>query len=205
MSSSKKAKPQPRPIGSRPKKPSIIVYCEGTTEFNYFKYGFHIEAKDVGLARVELVNHAVNCKPEQEHVWCVFDCDHNDSKSDEQFDRAIRLAHENNFKVAYSNDSFELWFCLHYRNYATDTKTHRNEYYRELDKRMGKPNKPYDKTSKEHFTILKNDPNSNHEEAIKRAQKLHNHFQSEYPQSYHRHNPCTTVYELVAFLNKSNA
>lgn len=31
------------------------------------------------------------------------------------FNRAIVLAQEKGFKVAYSNDAFELWFILHYQ------------------------------------------------------------------------------------------
>ena len=51
------------------------------------------------------------------------------------FDNAISKAVLLGYKVGYSNDSFELWFYLHFN--FTDAQNLRTFYYSELSKRFG--------------------------------------------------------------------
>ncbi len=48
------------------------------------------------------------------------------------FDNAINKAIVNNINVAYSNDSFELWYCLHFE--FIDQQHRRDTYYTTLSK-----------------------------------------------------------------------
>ena len=49
-----------------------------------------------------------------DQYWIVFDKDDN---SDKDFNDAIKLAQKSGFHVAYSNQAFEYWFVLHYKQY----------------------------------------------------------------------------------------
>lgn len=55
-------------------------------------------------------------------TWVVFDFDIKPDQLEQQkedYNRAIELAKNHDIKVAYSNDSFELWFLLHYQHLDT--------------------------------------------------------------------------------------
>lgn len=51
-------------------------------------------------------------------VWCVFDRDRNAGATEQleanAFNESITLANSKGFKVAWSNDAFELWLLLHF-------------------------------------------------------------------------------------------
>jgi len=49
-----------------------------------------------------------------------------DETTDEQFSEAIRLAAANDIRVAWSNQAFECWIILHYREFKH--ACHRNDY-----------------------------------------------------------------------------
>ncbi|HMC86551.1 MAG TPA: RloB family protein, partial [Chitinophagaceae bacterium] len=58
-----------------------------------------------------------------DHYWIVFD---KDDAADEDFIQAIELAEKNNIRAAWSNQAFELWIILHYREFRHDC--HRSKY-----------------------------------------------------------------------------
>ncbi len=59
-----------------------------------------------------------NSEEKFDEVWCVFDMDVKKGENEfADFDNAIKKALFLHYKVAYSNDAFELWFYLHY-NYT---------------------------------------------------------------------------------------
>jgi hypothetical protein len=135
-------------------------------------------------------------------VWCVFDMDVKRGADEfADFDNAITRAFHLGYKVAYSNDAFELWFYLHFD--LTNSQHLRTFYYAELGKRLGinyiKEGKKYAFCSRI-YDILKNDSNSSQENAIKRARSL---FVSQESLPYHQQNPATKVYELVEELNRN--
>ncbi|MFK7982754.1 MAG: RloB family protein, partial [Saprospiraceae bacterium] len=136
--------------------------------------------------------------------WCVFDMDvKKREKEFADYDNAIEKAkvQEPEYKVAYSNDAFELWFYLHYD--YTEQQNHRKFYYDELSKKW---NINYVKEGKKYafcleiYARLENDTNASQLDAIKRAEKLYKN-QEDLP--YHQQNPVTKIYELVEFLNQN--
>ncbi len=60
-------------------------------------------------------------------VWVVFD---EDTTGAGRFDNAIKSAKSNNFKVAYSNECFELWYLLHF--HYLDAAIGRDDYFEKI-------------------------------------------------------------------------
>jgi hypothetical protein len=164
-----------------------------------------VTAKGVGRTKLALVKKAKELAKEDNYdeIWCVFDMDINYADHENQrndFNSAIKQCQETKkFKVAYSNDCFELWFYLHF-NYS-DQQNHRQFYYKKLREFW---NINYEEKGKELdfcktiYSKLQ-EVNCSQEEAIKRAEKLHQLQNDKLPSDQ---NPITTVYELVRELNK---
>jgi len=135
-----------------------------------------------------------------DEVWCVFDMDVKQGvKEFADFDNAIEKGKFLGYNIAYSNDSFELWFYVHF-NYS-EQKHHRTFYYDALGEQWSLNYKKYGKAykfCKEIYSKLENDENSSQERAIERADKL---FKKQSKLSYHQQNPVTLVFDLVKFLN----
>jgi hypothetical protein len=195
------------------KKTSFLIVCEGQTEELYFK-SFPIANAQVypvhlGCSKSYLVECAIDMASDENYdqVWCVFDFD---VKGDivnqiEDYNHSIDLAlHASSvnckFNCAYSNDSFELWFLLHY--FYIDQQYHRTFYFEKLSE-LWKTNYVAEgktrKFAKDIYDKLLNDNSADQSKAIERAENLFRKF-CEHP--YHERNPCTTVYELVNELNK---
>jgi hypothetical protein len=186
---------------------TMLIVCEGQTEKCYF------ESFPVRTVKVEAVNlegqsklKLVECTEEMvcgegyDEVWCVFDMDVNIGEAEFQaFDNAINKAHTLNFKVAYSNDAFELWFFLHY-NY-TDTAQRRSFYYDQLSKFWSIN---YVDEGKRYlfctgiYDKLKKDSRASQQQAIVGAENL---LMEQQDKPFHKQNPVTTVYQLVRTLN----
>ncbi len=204
----KKTSPSEYKVEIKDLNKTILIVCEGeNTEplyFNSFKV-LTLTVKSIGLGESKLkliestqrIQETENC----DEVWCVFDLD---IRRDEEtcipdFNNAIKRAKDLGYRVAYSNDAFELWFYLHY--HYTDCENHRTFYYEKLGELW---NINYEKEGKkwkfsfEIYERLKNDKRANQAEAIKRAKKL---YMDKVDLAYHLQNPVTTVYELVELLN----
>lgn len=193
---------------NRPVEVRFLIVCEGEkTEPNYFralinnhnKKGSTVRTANIegaGRGTCSLVREAQEMQQELERKnamtfdssWVVFD---KDDFSD--FDQAIRNAEKAGFKSAWSNESFELWYYLHF--HYLDAAISREDYIKKLEgflsERIGGT-----------FSYQKNDPQmydllqryGNEERAKKWAcdlQKMH----CEKP--YSEKCPCTTVNELV--------
>jgi hypothetical protein len=118
---------RPRPHSHKPLRESFLIFCEGTTEVGYFG-SFKKRAKFIsGGNALKIVQNAIAYKNAAEkkvdQYWAVFD---KDETSDEQFSQAIELARANNIRVAWSNQAFECWIILHYRNF--NHPCHRKDY-----------------------------------------------------------------------------
>lgn len=206
---------KPQPSGYRietiPINKTILIICEGQTEKLYFEsfpvLGVKIKAVDLrGQAKLKLVESTteiINSSDEDyNEVWCVFDMDVKRGADEfADFDNAIDKASLLGYKVAYSNDAFELWFYLHYR--FTDAQNLRTFYYQKLGEKFGlnyvRDGKKYDFCLKV-YSILNNDSNSSQKQAIERARRLLE-LQQHLP--FHQQNPVTKVYELVEELNRN--
>jgi len=128
-------------------------------------------------------------------VWLVFDLD---SFPEHKFDNAIRSAESSGFQVAWSNECFELWYLLHFKNQTTAIT--RKEIYKELT-RLLKLSDNYedykgDKGKALHEQMAKD---SRIITAIKRARRLHDEVKADKVAS-HAANPCTLVYKLIETL-----
>lgn len=207
----KKSKSSSYRVETIPINKTILIVCEGQTEELYFQsfpvLGMKVTAINLGgqskLKLVETTKEIIkNSDEEYDETWCVFDMDVKHGETEySDFDNSINKAKQLGYKVAYSNDSFELWFYLHY-NY-TETQNLRGFYYQELSKVFGisyeKDGKKYEFCLNLYNTLIEN-TSSSQGSAIERAQKLYQKFKH---LPYHKQNPVTTVFKLVVELNKN--
>jgi len=122
-----------------------------------------------------------------DRCWLVFDKDDfND------FNTAITEAEDAGFDVAWSNESFELWYLLHFRYQNTPIARDRctKDLEREVKKR--KPDFKYGKGSSPMHSILAE--HGDQGQAMKNAESLRNTYQDT---NYSNHNPCTHVDRLI--------
>lgn len=107
----------------KPVKQTFLIVCEGAnTEPDYFNAfrltSANVKALGEGYNTLTLVDRAIEIKLHEaekgrkyDQHWVVFD---KDSFPPADFNAAIVKAKANGFKVAYSNQSFEFWFILHF-------------------------------------------------------------------------------------------
>lgn len=188
---------------------TILIVSEGQTEKLYFEsfpvLTLTVEAVDLkGQSKLKLIESTAsiieNSETKYDEVWCVFDMDFKQGEKEfSDFDNAISKGKSLGYHIAYSNDSFELWFYLHF-NY-TEQKNHRSFYYKFLGQKW---NINYEKDGKTYkfcqtiYSKLENDNEASQNNAIERAEKLYSK-QSNLP--CHQQNPISLVYELVNYLN----
>lgn len=183
----------------------ILIVCEGAeTEPNYFhglkskmdleyRKRLDIQVEGVGKCTCSLIEHAAKLQQQAEviynEIWCVFDKD-----SFPDFDEAISLASRKDFKAAWSNESFELWFLLHFNYY--DAQLGRQDYNTKLDQifqTRGISNDGYKKNLKNIYEILS--LYGSEKSAFKNADKLEKfHIDEKIPSNK---NPMTRVHYLV--------
>ena len=122
-----------------------------------------------------------------DRCWLVFDKD--DFKD---FNQVIKEATNAGFEVAWSNESFELWYLLHFR--YQNTGLGRKECIKALEEVIRKhdPKFKYEKGNTDMYGILSE--SGDQSQAIKFAQKLRDSYTDE---NYASHNPCTRVDMLV--------
>ncbi len=174
---------------------TFLIVCEGQkTERIYFnKYrqrnsGLKIETPGssvtdpnslVDFTRSQIKKYNIDFNS-GDQAWCVFDADQN---SEENIERAKKLAIAENIKLCLSNPCFELWYILHFRYF--DQRISTSELQDEIKSHI--PN--YDKV-KDYFDTLLSKRNS----AIKNANKLNCKHSELISISS---NPSTQVVELV--------
>lgn len=188
----------------------FLIVCEGEkTEPNYFNELIKntysevrkVDIRGEGLGTCALVKKAIKIKEELDkkriipfdRVWVVFDKDDfND------FNEAIELCKRYNFYPAWSNQSFELWYYLHFQ--LLETAINRQDYIngleREIKKHDGYESYQYMKNAPDTYKLLMEF--GSEEKAKERAAHLRNIFMDN--RDYSNHNPCTTVDLLVTEL-----
>lgn len=190
-----------RSVDRRPLQVSFLIVCEGSkTEPEYFD-SFDVPREvvrfevargggdpvQIVLEAVKRQKNAVNDGLPFDQVWCVFD---RDDIVEERFNKALRDAEKRRFRVAYSNQAFELWYLLHFDYH--NTGMNRSTYEQRLSTKLGR-------------RYRKNDPGmyidlrSRQETAIAYAAKLLREYDPSDPAN---DNPSTTVHLLVQELNK---
>ncbi|MBE9198710.1 MULTISPECIES: RloB family protein [unclassified Nodularia (in: cyanobacteria)] len=185
-----------RKVANRELRQIFLIICEGEkTEPNYFKSFrvpkdvIDVDVRGFGYNPSKLVEKAkeLNNQGDYDQIWCVFD---RDDCPKQDFKNAIKNAHKAGFKVAYSNEAFELWYVLHFE--FLNTGLPRQDYIPKLNKFL--KNKYKKNSAAIHEELEELQPI-----AIKNAKKLLNQYNPPNPES---DNPCTTVHELVEELNK---
>jgi hypothetical protein len=116
-----------RTHGNRPLRQSFLIFCQGQTEVGYFS-SFRKRAKFIGGGdALATVANAIAYKNYHEkpydQYWVVFD---KDETSHEDFNAAVNQAMQNGIQVAWSNQAFECWIIMHFRNFSH--ACHRNNY-----------------------------------------------------------------------------
>ena len=198
-----------RSEGTREVQPgNYLIVTEGTeTEVNYFENikrkinerfrseiivdKITINVEGTARSTMVLVNEAIKKRSLKNYsdVWVVFDRDDNSD-----FDKAISYAKKNGLKVAWSNESFELWLLLHFQD--LNTACSRDDYIDKLLKHFNKlklNNGTYNKNIFNIFDITA----SKVDTAIKRSEKLIDGYTSDKIVSPDKMNPGTTVQDLV--------
>ncbi len=205
----KKVRPSEYKIETIEPNKVILIVGEGQTEKLYFEsfpvLSLTVEAVDLGGQSKQKLIEATesivkNRNTKYDEIWCVFDMDiKKGEKEFADFDNAIESGKAKGYKIAYSNDAFEVWFYLHYQ--YNDQKNHRKFYYKALSERWNlnyeKEGKTYD-FCKTIYSKLLNDKDSCQAKAIERAEKL---YKAQENLDSHKQNPVTKVYELVQYLN----
>ena len=205
-----KMKEKPYTNNTIEKQKYFLIVCEGETEKFYFKSfpvaTAEVEAIEARMSNTKLVEYAEYLSKLEEYkgyeVWCVFDYDINPSIENQKqdYDFAIEYAVNQDFNVAYSNDAFELWYVLHYKDVSGELL--RDVYFDFLGEKWGINYRNNGKTiafAKTVYQKFENDKEAKQSEAINRAKRL---YESQKEKPYSEQNPCTTVFELVLELNK---
>ena len=186
-----------RTMERRAMRPRILIVCEGgKTEPNYF-LAFKV-TNDVygrGLETIRVVEEAIRLNEKEgpfDQVWCVFDKD--DFPADD-FDNAIKMAEsrsDQRFHVAFSNESFELWYLLHFE--YLQSATSRDDYCAKLKRHLGS----YAKGDVGNYEKMQS--KGSEADAIRNAESLLTIHAPGTP--YSRCCPMTTVHELVKELRR---
>lgn len=193
-----------RPSGVLDERKFFLIVTEGKTEAQYFDHfrsttGPRIEPVDKKDSKVSLVKKAIALRAQfikeeryidGDETWVVFDRDIDAEKSNDKatFNEALSLAKKNNIKAAYSNDSFELWFLLHFQ--VVSTAMHRKDINTKLKEHLG---------SYKHGDDVFERINGQYGEAVKRAKQMIKSINGTSPVDA---NPSTTVHLLTEKLRK---
>jgi len=131
-----------------------------------------------------------------EKEWIVID---RDSFSNDDFKGTIEEARQKGICVAFSNESYELWILLHFKQVNANTnredlKSHLNQIFKE------KFRKEYSKASADVYSLIVGEQQT----AIKNAKRLVTKHISDYGKINVDQNPITMIYQLVECLNSIN-
>ena len=204
-----------------PNPNSYLIVTEGEcTEPNYFKglkqnilrtcggrnidvIAPTIQIKGRGRSTTELIKetekYLKKAGIEYQNVWLVFDKD-----EFKDFDEAIEEAEKKGFKVAWSNESFEYWIFLHFKNStailsAKDLENKLKDIFKQKKINGGK----YDKNISNIYELI--EEKGNVDFAIRNAKKgmdFHNAIYNEGKRKPSECNPGTMVYQLVEELRR---
>ena len=184
-----------RKANSKKPKQKVLIVCEGArTEPSYFK-SFRVlqdcEIVGAGSNTISVIEHALKKMEKEKYreVWCVFD---RDSFPKSRVKTALQMAAQNKIKTAFSNESFELWYVLHFE--YLDTQITRAAYCKKLTNLL---HQKYEKNDASMYRLLLDKQRT----AIANAKKLEGRMLPPGTCNVDSY-PYTTVYKLVERLNK---
>jgi len=201
-----------RRVNSRtPSFPRLLIISEGikteTTYFASIKQQIHdrfkeniimdkidIDIEGTGRGTMAVVNYALKSRNRHTYsqVWVLID---KDDFTD--FDQAIKKAEDEGLSVAWSNQSFELWYLLHFQQVSSgmDNRLIINRLSTHLQQN-GIIHEPYSKSNPLTYDNLK----VNVHLAIDRSEKLLKEHETLCNTMPSKMNPATTVPDLVKLL-----
>lgn len=182
-----------RPLRIRKYKYLYLIVCEDeNTERVYFqgfqirvpKETIYLDAVGTGLDPLGIVTRAIAesnrleklCGRSVDTVWLVFDKDDADLNETRiaRFNAAFDLAMERDFKIAYSNEVFELWLLLHLTDLDPKIPLRRKEIYvmleSEIRQRAGYEDFVYEHGNEAVLTVIAEI--GDEQAALKRADQL---------------------------------
>lgn len=137
-----------KPVATIEERKYFLIVCEGErTEPNYFNYFKNflpkhlietINVEGQGDNTINIVNKAIELRdirkkdvllPDYDEVWAVYD---KDDFPATRFNSAVSLARRQNIESGHSNQSFELWYILHFQ--FLQTALHRRDYITTLSR-----------------------------------------------------------------------
>lgn len=160
------------------KKKYIYFFMEGSKNCNEDKYireyynQFQDRAVDIGFKFIscgdgswkniekEINKEKRNINDENIEIWCVLDKDGND------LDQINKECIKNNYKLIFSNCSFEVWLLYHYEDIKIGKCSQKN-YENILTKKL---NRKYKKNEGIKFSC------EDKERAIKQSKKIHEKY-----------------------------
>ncbi len=206
-----------RPIRIKKYAQFFLIVCEDEkTEPGYFEQfkgqfpegTLYIRTVGTGRDPKGVIEQAIEkreefkleCRKEIDFVWAVFDkddADENETKMN-RFNDAFKIAEQENIKIAYSNEAFELWLLLHITYIEESKPLSRSEIYAKLQSQIRKSTEKYNDYEYDHYK-----PNNiveiineigNEEQAIQKASKLLDYHKAKKPIEA---NPSTKVHVLI--------
>jgi hypothetical protein len=181
---------------------SFLIICEGeNTEPIYFR-SFRLSSARVKTLSYPNKGNAMNFinsailyknirKDDFDHYWVVFD---KDANTNANFNSAINLAKLQGFNVAYSIQSFEFWFILHFHYHLGSMP--RNTFKTRLDRHLPFPYAKDKETCKKIYPFILQYQAT----AIQNAENVYNRVGDH--SNIAIEESSTTVQELVKCLNK---
>ena len=193
----KDKKVHPRQLQGLSMRQNIQIFCEGATEVGYFS-SFKKKTKAIpGGNALKIVTEAILRKDRDirpaDQYWIVFD---KDDTPTAEFDRAVKLAQANGFQIAWSNQAFELWLILHFREVSH--ACHRKKYEEMLRRYL--PEYTVSDKGEEQGKELFARTWASVKNAIENAKKGHLSFDARTAPS--EMESCTLVYQLIEVLLK---
>jgi len=144
-------KVEPKKIGVLPERRYFLIVTEGIrTEPIYFEYigkmlpkhlVSTVEIKGAGDNTIRVVQKAIELRekriinktlPAYDEVWAVYD---KDDFPASRYNEAINLANREGIESGHSNQSFELWYVLHFE--YLQSALHRTDYIKKLTEYLG--------------------------------------------------------------------
>lgn len=208
-----------RPANDRKYTYHILIACEDkNTEPYYFgEYKKLFEEiwpketlflKPIGTGRnskgvvQQAIEERSNLGTTVDQTWAVFDKDDLDKSEGniKRFNEAFTSGKENDVKIAYSNECFELWLLLHFEDINKEAAIPRTEIYNRLENAIKKYEPEFSYEHGNNNIVDLTSKYGDKDAAIKRAEELFNYHKQEKHQPIES-NPNTLVYNLVRELD----
>lgn len=174
---------------------------------NYLKTPLLMPKRDILWTPQELLEKIVEWKKaniyedDNDQVWCIFDVDDFYKKEKDRNDllKAIKNAMNNNIKIAYTNECFELWILLHFE-VPTGAVLRGNDMEKKIQQVFKKNGAgEFKKNQKIFQTLLPFQA-----QAIKNAQKLLSNYENiDWNKVLsEKGNPSTSIHFLIKEINR---